>query len=54
MLQTYKTTLRGDRLEWNDATLQALSDDQPIAVHVTILMRAKPHLLDEHRVNKWL
>ena len=37
MLQTYKATLRGDRLEWNDAAPQALSDDQPIAVHVTIL-----------------
>ena len=37
MLQTYKATLRGNRLEWNEAAPQTLSDDQPVAVHVTIL-----------------
>jgi hypothetical protein len=37
MLQTYKATLRGNRLEWNDGVPQALADDQPVAVHVTIL-----------------
>lgn len=37
MLQTYKATLRGNRLEWNDVAPQELSNEQPIAVHVTIL-----------------
>lgn len=37
MLQTYKAILRGNRLEWNDAAPQVVSDDQAIAVHVTIL-----------------
>ena len=37
MLQTYKATLRGNHLEWNGTAPQSLSDDQPVAVHVTIL-----------------
>lgn len=37
MPPTYKATLRGNRLEWNEAVPQALADDQPIAVQVTIL-----------------
>ncbi len=37
MLQTYKAILRGNRLEWNETAPQSLSDDQPVAVHVTIL-----------------
>lgn len=37
MLHTYKAILRGNRLEWNDAAPQAISEDQPVAVHVTIL-----------------
>ena len=37
MLQTYKATLRGNKLEWSDAAPQVISGDQPVAVHVTIL-----------------
>ncbi len=40
MLQTYKATLRGNRLEWNDAAPQAISEDHPVAVYVTILDEA--------------
>jgi hypothetical protein len=37
MLQTYKATLRGNRLEWSDTVPQAIAEDQSVAVHVTIL-----------------
>ena len=42
MLQTYKATLRGDRLEWSDAAPHAVANDQPVAVHVTILDEVQP------------
>lgn len=37
MLQTYKAILRGNRLEWHGAPPAALTIEQPVAVHVTIL-----------------
>lgn len=42
MLQTYKATLRGNRLEWDDAAPQMHADDQPVAVYVTILDEPQP------------
>lgn len=42
MLQTYKATLRGNKLEWSDAAPQITSGDQPVAVHVTILDEQEP------------
>ena len=50
MLQTYKAILRGNRLEWDDAVPQTLSDEQPIAVHVTILDQEQalpPHTIGQ-------
>jgi hypothetical protein len=37
VLQTYKATLRGNRLEWSDTVPQAIAEDRSVAVHVTIL-----------------
>lgn len=49
MLQTYKATLRGNRLEWNDSAPQAVADDQPVAVYVTIL--DEPHAFSSKRLS---
>jgi hypothetical protein len=40
MLHTYKATLRGNYLEWDDTPPEAVTADQPVAVHVTILEEA--------------
>ena len=51
MPHTYKATLRGNRLEWEGAVPQALSADQPIAVHVTIFDDSQvvtPHTSGQH------
>lgn len=37
MLPTYKTILRGNRLEWRGSVRQYLPTDRPVAVHVTVL-----------------
>jgi hypothetical protein len=46
MLPTYRAILRGNKLEWDDAAPHMRSDDQPIAVHVTILDEAS--LVQDH------
>jgi|GraSoiStandDraft_16_1057320.scaffolds.fasta_scaffold8427368_1 hypothetical protein len=42
MLHTYKAILRGNRLEWYDTPPAALTTEQPVAVHVTILDEPAP------------
>jgi hypothetical protein len=37
MLHTYRATLRGDRLEWDDTRPEHLSAEEGVPVHVTIL-----------------
>jgi hypothetical protein len=46
MLQTYKAILRGNRLEWRGTPPAALTTEQPVAVHVTILDEAAAPPLD--------
>ena len=48
MLQTYKAILRGNRLEWRDSSPDALPEDQPVAVHVTILDDSVPADISQH------
>ena len=45
MLQTYKATLRGDRLEWSGDAPELLGRGQAVEVHVTILQEV--HSLSE-------
>lgn len=37
MLQTYKATLNGDRLEWNDEIPEAAQNKKSVSVFITIL-----------------
>ena len=37
MLQTYKATLNGNRLEWNGEVPDAVQDQKPVSVYITIL-----------------
>ncbi len=37
MLETYKATLRGDRIEWEAETPNALRDGKSVEVFVTVL-----------------
>ena len=48
MLQTYRATLRGDLLEWEEEVRRNLRDDRPMQVLVTIL-DGKPISTDEGR-----
>ena len=48
MLQTYKAILRGNRLEWRDSPPDALPEDHPVAVHVTILDDIVPASISQH------
>lgn len=37
MLQTYKATLNGDRLEWSDEIPEAVQNEKSVSVFITIL-----------------
>lgn len=37
MLQTYKATLNGNQLEWNDEVPEETKNSEPVSVIVTIL-----------------
>ncbi len=37
MLETYKATLRGDRIEWETEAPTALQNGKPVEVFVTVL-----------------
>ena len=37
MLMTYKAILRGDRLEWSETAPKRLTEQEPVAVYITVL-----------------
>lgn len=41
MFHTYKAILHGDRLEWSDTPPDEVTQDRPVAVHVTILEQSQ-------------
>ena len=49
MLQTYKATLHGNRLEWSGDAPELLEREQAVEVHVTILqeVHSLPETVDQ-------
>jgi hypothetical protein len=49
MLTTYKATLKGNRLEWNEDSPKNLTPEKAIAVYVTILDEPVDHAAEATR-----
>jgi hypothetical protein len=41
MIPTYRATLRGDRLEWEDDIPDQARDEEPVSVFVTIVLTTR-------------